>query len=214
VPKRQITVVGQDRGVTDNGGTGRDRGGRPAVTSAHELAAVAQRLFLERGFERTSIEDIAAAAGIGRRTFFRYFRAKVDVLFAESASELEVLRRELASAPEAEDYRAALMRAVTTALRVAPGDREWALQRAQLILSVPALQAQAAVVFARWRRIATEFVAGRFPADDLFARATGHAVLAATLAAHEHWIARPGSELEDALRDVLDLLLPPEPVDH
>ncbi|WP_029429834.1 TetR family transcriptional regulator [Blastococcus sp. URHD0036] len=192
----------------------RDLGGRPAVTTAHELAAVAQRLFLERGFERTSIDDIAAAAGIGRRTFFRYFRAKVDVLFAESASELEVLRRELASACEGEDYRTALVRGVTTALRVAPGDREWALQRAQLILSVPALQAQAAVVFAGWRSIATEYVAGRFPGEDLFARAAGHAVLAATLAAHEHWITHPGSELEDALRDVLVLLLPREPVER
>jgi hypothetical protein len=48
------------------------------------------------------------------------------------------------------------------------------------------LQAQAAVVFAGWRRIATDFVAGRVPGNDLFAGAAGHAVLAATLAAHEH----------------------------
>ncbi|SDE62249.1 transcriptional regulator, TetR family [Blastococcus fimeti] len=186
----------------------RDRGGRPAVTSAHELAEVAQRLFLQRGFDETSVDDIAAAAGIGRRTFFRYFRAKVDALFAESADELEVLRSELAVAPEDADYRTAITEAVVTALHVAPGDREWALQRAQLILSVPALQAQAAVVFAGWRRIATDFVAGRFLGDDLFAAAAGHAVLAATLAAHEHWIAHPDEELEQILRDVLALLLP------
>ncbi len=141
------------------------------------------------------------------------FAAKVDVLFAESAAEMEVLRRELASGPEREDYRAALVRAVTAALRVAPEDREWALQRAQLVLSVPARQAQAAVVFARWRSIATDYVAGRFPGRDLFARAAGHAVLAATLAAHEHWIAHPDSELEEALRAVLDLLLPRELVE-
>ena len=188
----------------------RDRGGRPAVTSAHELAAVAQRLFLEQGFDETSVEDIAAAAGIGRRTFFRYFRAKVDVLFAESAAEMEVLRRELAMAPE-DDYRVAITRAVVTALHVAPGDREWALQRAQLILSAPALQAQAAVVFARWRGIATEYVTRRFPAQDLFAGAAGHAVLAATLAAHEFWIAHPDTDLETALRNVLELLLPVAP---
>ncbi len=186
----------------------RDRGGRPAVTSAHELAGVAQRLFLQRGFDETSVDDIAAAAGIGRRTFFRYFRAKVDALFAESEDELEVLRSELAVAPEDVDYRTAVTEAVVTALHVPPGDREWALQRAQLILSVPALQAQAAVVFAGWRRIATDFVAGRFPGDDLFAAAAGHAVLAATLAAHEHWIGHPDEELEHVLRDVLALLLP------
>lgn len=190
----------------------RDRGGRPAVTSARELAAVAQQLFLERGFDETSVDDVAAAAGIGRRTFFRYFRAKVDVLFAESARELETLRRELSGAPTGADYRVVVTEAVVTALRVAPGDREWALQRARLILSVPALQAQAAVVFARWRHIATEYVAGCFPGQELFAGAVGHAVLAATLAAHEHWIAHPETELEDALRAVLGLLLPQQSV--
>ena len=192
-------------------GADRDRGGRPALTSAHELAAVAQRLFIERGFDQTSVDDIAAAAGIGRRTFFRYFRAKVDVLFAESTAELERLQSELAAAPPGQDYRVAVTRAVVTALHVAPSDREWALQRAQLILSVPALQAQAAVVFARWRGIATDYVAGRFPGEDLFARAVGHAVLAATLAAHEYWIAHPDSDLGDALRAVLELILPLEP---
>jgi mycofactocin system transcriptional regulator len=186
----------------------RDRGGRPAVTTAHELAAVAQELFLRQGFDETSIDDVARSAGIGRRTFFRYFRTKADVLFVESAAELETLSRELSSAPEAEDYREVVAGAVVNALRVAPEDLEWARQRAQLILSVPSLQAHAAVVFARWRRAASEYTAGRFSGEDLFARAVGHAVLAATLAAHEHWIAHPDEDLEQILRDVLALLLP------
>jgi AcrR family transcriptional regulator len=186
----------------------RDRGGRPAVTTAHELAAVAQGLFLRQGFDETTIDAIAGAAGIGRRTFFRYFRTKADVLFVESAAELETLRRELSSAPANEEYRAVVTGAVVAALRVAPGDEEWALQRAQLILSVPALQAHAAVVFARWRAEARQYVACRFPGEELFARAVGHAVLAATLAAHEQWIAHPEDDLEQILRDVLALLLP------
>jgi hypothetical protein len=45
----------------------------------------------------------------------------------------------------------------------------------------------------------------------MFPLAVGHAVLAATLAAHEHWITEPGSDLADALTGMLRLLLPPEP---
>ena len=80
--ERQLEVRQQGRVASG------DRGGRPAVTSAHELAAVAQRLFIAHGFDETSVDDIATAAGISRRTFFRYFSTKADVCFADSPAEL------------------------------------------------------------------------------------------------------------------------------
>ena len=192
-------------------GTG-ERGGRPAATTAHELAAVAQRLFVAGGFEQTSIEDVAAAAGISRRTFFRYFATKADVLFADSPAELARLRECLADPAPGLPYREVLTRSVTTALRVPAGEEEWARQRAQLILTVPALQAHASVVFAAWRSAAADFARTLRAADPMFPLAVGHAVLAATLAAHEHWISEPGGDLADALTGMLRLLLPPEPV--
>jgi AcrR family transcriptional regulator len=187
-----------------------ERGGRPAATSAHELAAVAQRLFIAEGFEQTSIEDVAAAAGISRRTFFRYFATKADVLFADSPAELARLRDGLAQPEPGLPYGEVMTRSVTAALQVPPGDEECARQRAQLILTVPALQAHAAVVFAAWRSAATEYAQTLGAVDAMFPLAVGHAVLAATLAAHEHWIAEPGSDLTDALTGMLALLLPPE----
>jgi AcrR family transcriptional regulator len=196
--------------MQETSGTRGDRGGRPTVTSAHELSAVAQRLFVADGFEETSIEDVARAAGISRRTFFRYFATKADVLFADSPGELARLRDGLARAEAGTPYREVLIRSVTEALRVPPGEDEWARQRAQLILTVPALQAHATVVFAAWRSAAADYARTRQVADELFPLAVGHAVLAATLAAHEHWIARPGSELGEALAGMLTLLLPPE----
>ena len=188
-----------------------DRGGRPAVTTAHELAKVAQRLFVETGFETTSIDDIVRAAGIGRRTFFRYFPTKADALFADSPAEIDRLQRRLEAGGAGEPYRAVITRAVVEALAFPPDDREWALQRARLILTEPLLLAQAAVVFARWRDVGADFARRAVRDDEFFARAVGHAMLAASLAAHEQWVAHPDGELADALAGMLELLLPPEP---
>jgi len=188
-----------------------ERGGRPAATSAHELAAVAQRLFVERGFDRTTIEEVAAAAGISRRTFFRYFSTKADVLFVESPREVQQLRDRLAGAPADEPYPLALQRAVVEALAFPPHEHEYVRQRAQLVLAEPALQAHATTIFAEWRSVASGFVAARLGcgADDLVPVAMGHAVLATTMAAHEHWVAHPGTRLADALEAAAAVLLTP-----
>ena len=191
-----------------------DRGGRPAVTSAHDLAAVAQRLFLEHGFDRTSVDDIALTAGISRRTFFRYFPTKADVLFVESDAELRRLRENLVSGPAGETYQAVVTRSVIAALSIPPDQHTWALHRAQLLLSVPAVQGPAMARYGRWRAAAAEFVGARFgqPVDALFPVAVGHAVLAGTLAAHEHWAAHPEEDLFETVAQTLALLLPVEPL--
>jgi mycofactocin system transcriptional regulator len=191
----------------------RNLGGRPAITSAHQLAAAAQRLFLANGFDQTSVDDIATAVGVSRRTFFRYFATKADVLWVESPAEFARLRENLAAAPDDEPYPTALIRAVLAALAFPPDQREWALHRAQLVFTVPAVQSPASKRFTEWRMIATEFAASRcgLPQDALFPLAVGHAVLAGTLAAHEYWIAHPDEDLFPILEQSLQLLLPREP---
>jgi AcrR family transcriptional regulator len=187
-----------------------ERLGRPALTSAHQLAEVAQELFVEQGFDETSVEDVAEAAGVSRRTFFRYFPTKADVLWVESPAELEHLRTLFGAAPDDEPWDEVLCRAAPAALSHPAEQRSWALHRAQLILAVPAVQAKAARVHGEWRAITTAFVATRrgTGTDDLIAIAAGHAVLAATLAAHEWWVAHPDEELEGAFGRLLRLLVP------
>ena len=192
---------------------GRGRPGRPAATTAHALAAVAQRLFLDSGFDATSVDDIAAAAGISRRTFFRYFATKADVLFAESQEELRRFRAALRDAPPSRPCRQVIAEAVVHALHHEPADRAWALQRTQVIRQVPALQAHVYVVLlAEWIQITRDHVQGRHPDRNEFAVATAHAVPAALVAAHTYWLEHPEEPLSDVLSDILDLMLPGEPV--
>src|ERR1700733_4483234 len=64
------------------------RAGRKPVTSRADLEHVAFDLFDRQGFERTTVDDIARAAGIGRRTFFRYFPSKNAVPWGTFAGHL------------------------------------------------------------------------------------------------------------------------------
>ena len=61
----------------------RERPGRPPVTSRTELEQIALDLFLRNGFNETTLDDIAGAAGIARRTFFGYYSSKNDVVWGD-----------------------------------------------------------------------------------------------------------------------------------
>src|SRR6266481_2275932 len=75
------------------------RAGRRRVTSRAELEHIAFALFDRQGFERTTIADIARAAGIGRRTFFRYFPSKNDIAWGNFEQELDRMRVRLKACP-------------------------------------------------------------------------------------------------------------------
>ncbi|AFR50642.1 acyl-CoA-like ligand-binding transcription factor [Gordonia sp. KTR9] len=193
-----------------------DRGGRPATTSAHELAARAQELFLERGFEKTSVGDIADAAGVSRRTFFRYFPTKADVVWVESAAELDHFRQLVAAAATDAPPHLIVTEAFIASVDHGRAEARWARHRAQLILTVPAVQAQANVVYRQWRTVIADLVrthsAGRD--DDAYPTAVAYAVIAGSSAAHEMWLERDDLELGDCLRRMFELMVPEPPSDR
>lgn len=187
-----------------------DRGGRPASTSAHELAAAAQRLFLRDGFDETSVEDIAAAVGVSRRTFFRYFAAKADVVWVESDAELARFRRLLAESDPAADPAEVVAAAFISSIDHGRAEDEWARHRAELILHAPAVQAQANNVYRQWRSAVAHFVAhrrGERP-DAPYPVAVAHAVMAASAAGHEIWLADPAADLVECLQRMFALMMP------
>ena len=137
------------------------RPGRPSATTRSELERCARELFAERGFEATTVEDIAAAAGIGRRTFFRYFASKTAVVWGDFDRGLADLRSRLAAADPAQPLLDALRSAVLAFNALEEGGTDWHRDRMALILRVPALQAHSTLRYAAWRSVVAEFAATR-----------------------------------------------------
>jgi AcrR family transcriptional regulator len=134
---------------------------RKKLKTRRALADAATRLFAERGYEETTIADLAAAAEIAPRTFFSYFPAKEDVLFADlddrtaALSELE-LRQTGETLP---DGLRRVAREIVEKLVEDP-EREEAHIRLRIIASRPSLQAAALL-----RQRAAERVLARRLAD-------------------------------------------------
>jgi len=117
---------------------------RKKLRTRRTIAGAALRLFAERGYEETTISDIAAAAEVSPRTFFSYFPSKDDVVFAEMDERLADVRTRLAERPGGETPLATFRRVADALLRaIAAEDGEHGAIQVALIRERPSLQAQA-----------------------------------------------------------------------
>ncbi len=182
--------------------------GRPAATSRHELSRLALDLFARQGYDETTVDDIASAAGIGRRTFFRYFDAKPDAVWGEFDDELVRLADRLAEAPEDEPMLDVLRRAVMATNRFGAGELDELRQRMSLIGSVPDLVAHSAVRYEAWCDVVATFAAGRLGCapGDLEAQTVARAALGAAMAAFSSWASTGGGDLVDQVDRAFRLL--------
>ena len=167
------------------------RPGRPPVTTREEIERVAMRLFSEHGFDATTVDDIAAAAGIGRRTFFRYFASKNDVVWGRFAEGLVDFRQTLDATPPDVDLSDALRRAIVAFNALPPEQVPVHRQRMSLILTVSSLQAHSTLMYAEWRTVVEDFVTRR-TRDAALPRLAGHLMLGAAVSAYEQWLADGG----------------------
>lgn len=181
---------------------GRVSPGRPPATTCQKIVDVAFDLFDRQGFDRTTVEEIAGAAGIGRRTFFRYFSSKNDVVWDDFGSLLERLALGLDSAPPDEPVFDAIRRTVVAAtLDYSRADLPTMRRRIELITTVPALQSHSVRLNEAWRRILAEFAGRRLgqQPEDLLPQTIAYACLGATMAANREWIRWEGTRLRDHL---------------
>ncbi|MFK4106614.1 mycofactocin system transcriptional regulator [Streptomyces sp. NPDC019531] len=187
------------------GGSGAARTGRPPVSSRSSLERLGFELFARQGFDRTTVDDIAAAAGIGRRTFFRYFASKNDLVWGDFEEQLAGFEALLAAADPQTTMMDALRVAVVEFNRFDPAEVPWHRQRMELILRVPTLQADSTLRYASWRAVVTRFAAGRMglSPSDMLPRLVGHTVLASCVAAYEHWLTEEDAGLSRLLDEAV-----------
>ncbi|MEU0501237.1 mycofactocin system transcriptional regulator [Nocardia sp. NPDC005998] len=182
--------------------------GRPRGTTKRELELIAMRLFTEQGFDETTVDQIATAAGISGRTFFRYFPSKAEVLWYQFDDEVAALRAAFATVPDDEPMMTAVRRVVVNANRYRAEDVPELRIRMQLVGSVPALAATAGAHYDAWERAVSAFAARRLgePEDGLLPLAVGRTTLAAARAAFDAWLTRADTHLTVYLDEALAAL--------
>jgi AcrR family transcriptional regulator len=171
------------------------------------LVEAAARLFAGQGYEKTTVADIAAAAGVSTRTFFSYFRAKEDVLFAGTDERLRAIEAGFATVPAGNPVEA--MHAILERVLAASDDLAGP-DRLAVMLTRPELQAQAMQRLLAAHRLIAGWLLRAFPGrlDDTLARAMAGAAVGALVGTVLGSIERgdPPGELREQLRRALTLL--------
>ncbi|OLP01750.1 mycofactocin system transcriptional regulator [Mycolicibacterium porcinum] len=184
-------------------------GRRPSTTQDH-ITDVALALFASRGFDEVSVDDVAKAAGIARRTLFRYYASKNAIPWGDFDAHLQHLRELLGSLsteiPLAEALRTALLSFNTY------DDQEMAQHRRRMrvILETAGLQAYSMTMYAGWREVIATYVARRIGAEpsDLMPQTAGWLMLGVALSAYEHWLADESVALADAIAAAFEMARP------
>ncbi len=164
------------------------------------IVRAALRLFAERGYDQTTVADIAAEADIAPRTFFGYFAAKEDVVFHDFDEVHERLQRRLADRAPGETAIDALRAIVGELVSEIDFEDPWERQRRRLTASTPALQAHDRALLGRLEGTLAAAVARDFdlPAGSVRPRMVAAAAIA-TMSALEAFYEDP----EDPGKDVL-----------
>jgi AcrR family transcriptional regulator len=177
---------------------------RRRIRTRRAIQAHALRLFAAKGFQATTIEDIAAAAEMAPRTFFRYFPTKEEVVFW--AEYPPMLAGFVAARPDDEPALAALHHGIIEGLAAIwdqDGERERTLERLRLAFRTPALHPRMRQQQAHWAAELAEILADRLGQrpDNLQVRAVAAAIAAAVWVAAEEWQAQDGRAELGALID-------------
>ena len=174
------------------------------------LEQAALRLFAERGVENVTVEEIAAAAEVSRRTFFRYFASKEDVLLSDHKEKLAHLRGALEARPADEPALTALRQAFLSMAGTYEDERDRLLQRAQVMRSSESLQARSLGYQTLWEDAVTDMMALRMGVDpdrDLRPGVIAVTTLASLRVATNSWLAGGGkTDLPVLVAEALDLL--------
>jgi AcrR family transcriptional regulator len=167
------------------------------------LEEAAAELFLEQGYDRTTIDQISARAGVARTTFFNYFTTKGDVLWVELDAAIPRLRSALDGASDGDGTFVAVEAALRTAAADVPASRvPWAVAHRALMGTGPELASSGLARLLAVVDVVERFLARRQPdarREDV--RAAAAAIAGGAMAGAGAWIEAGTSRgsLADAL---------------
>jgi AcrR family transcriptional regulator len=169
-----------------------------------ELAALA--LYGERGFENTTVAEIAARAGLTERTFFRHFADKREVLFSGADALQELLVSNVAAAPDSVAPLDAVGAALEAAGALLEQRRAYARQRAAIIAANTELRERELIKLASLASAIADALRRRGVADPA-ASLSAEAGIAVFRIAFERWVQETNQrDLPELIRDSLDAL--------
>ena len=171
---------------------------RKLQATRERLTHAAMALFLERGFEATTIDDIAAAADVSRRSFFHYFASKEDVVAAWQEGAASALVAEIVARPADESLLTAAENAIAAAVKRIDPTEAAAISR--LKRDNPALQARDQLKYEKLERALAEGLAqrARNKSDRLKARLVAMIATGAMRVGGESWIGEGAREKPEA----------------
>ena len=184
------------------------RVGRRRTTTPDHITDVAIDLFTARGFAEVSVDDVAHAAGIARRTLFRYYASKNAILWGDFAAHLAHLQGLLDNV----DPRVPLGKALRAALLAFNTFDECETarhrQRMRVILQTAELQDYSMTMYAGWREVMAGFVARRLGVgtSDPLPQTVAWTMLGVALSAYEHWLGDESVTLPEALASAFDIV--------
>jgi AcrR family transcriptional regulator len=180
--------------------------GRWEPDASGRLRQAAMELYIERGFEQTTVADIAQRAGLTARTFFRYFADKREVLFAGSEVLQEDMVQALESAPDSASPMAAVALALDAAAAALGGRREYAGRRHAVIAANTELHERELIKMASLSAALADGLRRRGVADP-DASLAAEAGIAVFRVAFERWVSGPRNrDLAGVMRESLDHL--------
>ncbi|GII32907.1 TetR/AcrR family transcriptional regulator [Planotetraspora mira] len=170
-----------------------------------EIANTAMTLFVEQGYEETTIEQVAAAVGMSGRSVFRYFATKEDMVVGSMAQVGHDIAAALRTRPAEEPAWEALRRALDEPLRALNDDGGIALARSTLLTTTPALRAAQRQKHAQWNELLVPGITPRLEGSAASRQLQAEAIVAAALAcldvAVDEWTRSGGEKPLDELLD-------------
>lgn len=184
---------------------------RKKIATRLAITQAAIALFDERGYDATTVDDIAAAANTSRRTFFRYFAGKDEVFIVDPEGKLRALHVALADGPPEEPTIDALRRGIL-ALASVYLEPELVRAEARIGLREPSIAAAGLAYQVRWEEALAQEVADDLHVDidaDPRPRIVAHATVAILRAGVASWLADGGQgEPADEVARTFDLTVP------